>query len=77
MTWLNNGAGTITEWAVEYLYADGEHRYFTDMFDEAEARREAEIADLEAARVEKPTEASVISARAVRRQVTCSAWEAA
>lgn len=54
MTWRHEQPGTITEWAVEHTYGDGEKRYFSYEQDEDEARRAAEIANLERQRHQLP-----------------------
>lgn len=74
MPWLNEPAGTVTQWAVEHLYDDGEKRYFGDWYDEAEARREAEIANLNRAVRGEGGSSTPVSARAVSRTVTYSEW---
>lgn len=74
MTWLNEPTGTVVQWAVEHTYDDGEKRYFTDYYDEAEAREAAEVANLERLRVEALPENTVVSSRPVSRTVTYSEW---
>lgn len=74
MPWLHQPASTVTEWAVEHTYADGEKCYFTDHYDEAEAREAAEVANLERLRKPELGTDSVVSCRAVSRQVTYTEW---
>lgn len=70
MTWLNESAGTVTQWAVEHTYDDGERRYFTDSYDEAETQREAEVANLNRAVHGDGGGSSPVSSRTV----TYSEW---
>ncbi len=70
MSWLNEPVGTVTEWAVEFTYDDGEKRYSSDGYDEAEARREAEVSVLNHQYSETAGGSYPVSARAVSRQVT-------
>lgn len=74
MPWLHETPGTVTQWAVEHTYDDGERRYFTDYDDEAEAKEAAEIANLERLRSAELGENSVVSCRVVSRQITYTDW---
>jgi hypothetical protein len=77
MPWFDEPAGTAMQWAVELLYGDGERRYFNEWYDEDEARKEAEVQNLELLRNEAaPTgETVVVAYRAVCRQVTYGEWQ--
>jgi hypothetical protein len=72
--WYHEKPGTVTQWAVEHTYDDGEKRYFGDWYDEAEARREAEIVNLNRAVRENGGGAHPVTARVVSRTVTYSTW---
>lgn len=77
MSWAFHGEGTVTEWAVEHTYGDGERRYFSYDQDEDEARREAELANLERLRVFRldDSECTVVGCRVVAREVSRTAWK--
>ncbi|GAA0493994.1 hypothetical protein Ade02nite_20840 [Paractinoplanes deccanensis] len=78
MTWHNEPVGTVTQWAVEHTYGDGEKRYFDDLFDgEADGLKYVEVQQLELLRREKAPsgEGSVVAYRAVSRQVTYGEWK--
>lgn len=73
MTWHDDRTGTFTEWAVELTYNDGEKRYRSDDYGEAEARTEAERSQFQASMADE-SDSHPVSARAVSRQVTYGAW---
>lgn len=75
MTWHNEPSGTVVQWAVEYTYGDGEKRYYSDDFDEADAKQHAEVENLERLHIDRELgDTDVVSCRAVSRQVTFGRW---
>lgn len=77
MTWMDEEPGTVTQWAAELTYGDGEKRHYSDWFDEAEAKEYAEVHTLELLRQEDAPsgETTVVAYRAISRQVTYSEWK--